>query len=82
MNYSVCIDALYQRRNVLEGIRETKEAGIGAIELWSWWDKDLGRIASERERPARHIYIWYLCPFLRQPHLSLPDTDSFPLMGR
>ena len=50
MNYSVCIDALYQGRNVLEGIRETKEAGIGAFEFWSWWDKDLGRIAAERER--------------------------------
>ena len=59
MNYSVCIDALYQRRNVLEGIRETKEAGIGAIELWSWWDKDLGRIASERER--LHLEVAAIC---------------------
>ena len=59
MNYSVCINALYQRRNVLEGIRETKEAGIGAIELWSWWDKDLGRIASERER--LHLEVAAIC---------------------
>lgn len=50
MNYSVCIDALYQGKNVLEGIRETREAGIGAFEFWSWWDKDLDRIASEKER--------------------------------
>lgn len=59
MNYSVCIDALYQGKNVLEGIRETKEAGIGAIEFWSWWDKDLGRIASERER--LHLEVAAVC---------------------
>ena len=59
MNYSVCIDALYQGRNVLEGIQETKEAGIGAIEFWSWWDKDLGRIASERER--LHLEVAAVC---------------------
>ena len=59
MNYSVCIDALYQGKNVLEGIRETKEAGIGAIEFWSWWDKDLGRIASERER--LHLEVAAIC---------------------
>ena len=50
MNYSVCIDALYLGKDFLEGMRETKEAGIGAFEFWSWWDKDLDAIAAEQER--------------------------------
>lgn len=50
MNYSVCIDALYSGRDFLEGMREVKEAGIGAFEFWSWWDKDLEAIAAEKSR--------------------------------
>lgn len=59
MKYSVCIDALYQGRDVLEGIRETKEAGIGAVEFWSWWDKDIERIAAEKER--LHLEVAAIC---------------------
>lgn len=50
MNYSVCIDALYQGRAFVEGMREIKEAGIDAFEFWSWWDKDLAAIAAEKDR--------------------------------
>lgn len=50
MKYSVCIDALYGGKDFLEGMRETGEAGIGAIEFWSWWDKDIKRIAVEKEK--------------------------------
>lgn len=50
MKYSVCIDALYRGRDFLEGMRETREAGIQAIEFWSWWDKDIKRIALEKEK--------------------------------
>lgn len=59
MNYSVCIDALYQGRDFLEGMRETKEAGIGAFEFWSWWDKDMEKIASEKER--LHLEVAAMC---------------------
>lgn len=50
MEYSVCIDALYQGKDFLDGMRETKKAGIGAFEFWSWWDKDIAGIAAEKER--------------------------------
>ena len=50
MKYSVCIDALYHGRDFLEGMREVREAGIGAFEFWSWWDKDVPGIAAEKER--------------------------------
>ncbi len=50
MNYSVCIDALYHGKDFAEGMRETKEAGIKGFEFWSWWDKDVDRMAAEKEK--------------------------------
>lgn len=50
MEYSVCIDALYGGRDFFEGMCETKESGISGIEFWSWWDKDIKKIAAEKER--------------------------------
>ncbi|WP_195542628.1 hydroxypyruvate isomerase family protein [Massiliimalia timonensis] len=50
MNYSVCIDALYHGKDFVEGMRETKEAGLDAFEFWSWWDKDLDQIVEEKEK--------------------------------
>lgn len=50
MKYSVCIDALYGGKDFLQGMRETKESGIQGMEFWSWWDKDIARIAAEKEK--------------------------------
>lgn len=50
MNYSICIDALYNGRDFLEGMREIKEAGFEAFEFWSWWDKNIDEIATEKEK--------------------------------
>jgi hypothetical protein len=41
-------DALYHRRDFLEGMREAREAGIGAFEFWSWWLLPGMRSASRR----------------------------------
>ena len=50
MNYSVCIDALYHGKDFVEGMRETKEAGLDAFEFWSWWDKEIDQIVEEKEK--------------------------------
>lgn len=49
MNYSVCIDALYQGKDFLESMREVKDIGFTAFEFWSWWDKDIAAIAKLQE---------------------------------
>lgn len=49
MNYSVCIDALFGGTDFLEGMRQIKEVGINAFEFWSWWDKDIERIAAKKD---------------------------------
>jgi hydroxypyruvate isomerase len=44
MKLSVCIDAVFYRRDFMESMKDVKEVGINAFEFWSWWDKDLEKI--------------------------------------
>lgn len=44
MRLSVCISALYPRTPAAEGIRLAAAQGAENVEIWSWWDQDLGAI--------------------------------------
>lgn len=44
MKFSVCIDALYRGVPSANSIRAVHEAGVSAIEFWSWSDKDIDAI--------------------------------------
>lgn len=55
MKYSVCLDAVYEGRDVLESIRCAKKSGIAAVEFWGWWDKDYRAIAAETQRQNLEI---------------------------
>jgi hydroxypyruvate isomerase len=44
MRFSVCIDAVFQGKNFLEGMKTVKETGYQAYEFWLWWDKDIKAI--------------------------------------
>lgn len=46
MNYSVCIDSVFQGMDTLEAIRSCHALGYDKIEFWSWWDKDLDAMAA------------------------------------
>ncbi len=39
--FSVCIDAVFQNRNIAETFHSLNSIGINSVEFWSWWDKDL-----------------------------------------
>ena len=45
MKYSVCLDAVYAGGDVADSMRRVHEAGYGAVEFWSWWDKDCKAVA-------------------------------------
>lgn len=47
---SVCIDAVLAEVEPSEAISMVAEAGIGAFEFWSWWDKDLESLVQARDR--------------------------------
>lgn len=55
MKISVCVDALFNGKDFIESMGAIKNAGINAIEFWSWWDKDLGKIKKAREELGMEI---------------------------
>jgi len=49
MDFSICIDALYNNKDFYEGMKEAKSLGYKAIEFWSWWDKDINKLVKAKE---------------------------------
>lgn len=49
MKLSVCIDALFMKKDFIESMKSVKESGIDTFEFWTWWDKDLGKIKNAME---------------------------------
>ncbi len=41
MRFSVCLDALYKGKDILDSIRAVKASGLTAIEFWGWENKDM-----------------------------------------
>jgi hydroxypyruvate isomerase len=41
LNPSVCIDAVFEGKPIIEACQAVRSACIPAIEFWGWWDKDL-----------------------------------------
>lgn len=46
MKYSVCIDSVFQGIDFIEALKICHGLKMDGIEFWSWWDKDLDRIAA------------------------------------
>ena len=55
MNFSICVDALYNKKDFYEGMKEVKELGYKAIEFWSWWDKDIPKLIKTKEELGLEI---------------------------
>ncbi|MDF1815589.1 MAG: TIM barrel protein [Verrucomicrobiales bacterium] len=52
---SVCIDSVFENVPVVEAIASVASSGIGAIEFWSWWDKDLNALTTATEKHGLEI---------------------------
>lgn len=68
MKLSVCIDALFNGRDVVESMRAVKATGIDNVEFWFWWDRDLTAIKKAQEE--LHMNIIAFCT----PFISLTDA--------
>lgn len=44
MNLSICVDAVFAGQDMETAVRTVKREGFGAIEFWSWKDKDLEQL--------------------------------------
>jgi hydroxypyruvate isomerase len=67
---SVCIDAVFGKLPPAEAVQRVAQAGIGAIEFWGWWDKDLDAIAAARDSAGLQISAF--CTRF----ISLVDTST------
>ncbi|MBP3964705.1 hydroxypyruvate isomerase family protein [Paenibacillus lignilyticus] len=45
MKLSVCLDALYHGKDFFASLEEVRGIGYDTVEFWSWWDKDVERLA-------------------------------------
>ncbi|HEY5563076.1 MAG TPA: TIM barrel protein [Clostridiaceae bacterium] len=55
MDFSICIDALYNKKDFYEAMSEVKGLGYKAIEFWSWWDKDLEKLVKTKDELGLEI---------------------------
>lgn len=67
---SVCIDAVFEGKSFEEACRSVRQAGIPAIEFWSWWDKDLEGLLSEVQK--NHLSVSACCT----KFISLVDPST------
>lgn len=73
---SVCIDAVFEGKSVEEAISTVAECGIGAIEFWGWWDRDLDGIISAQKKHGLEIsacctkFISLVDPALRNDYIE------------
>lgn len=50
MNFSVCVDAVFNGKDFYESVEKLAQNGFRNIEFWTWWDKDLDRLAALKEK--------------------------------
>jgi hydroxypyruvate isomerase len=55
MKFSVCIDAVYNKRDFIESMKSVKNTGINAFEFWAWWNKDLDAIKKAKEETGLEL---------------------------
>ena len=55
MKFSICLDAVFNEKNFIDGMKEIKTLGINDFEFWSWWDKDLDGILKVTEELNMNI---------------------------
>lgn len=55
MKFSVCIDAVFGKKDCVESIKTVKSLGFEAFEFWAWWNRDLERIRGAKEREGLEV---------------------------
>ncbi len=59
MKFSICTDSVLRHMNTADAIKTAGELGYGAVEFWSWWDKDIPAI--NRSRLDNKVDISAIC---------------------
>lgn len=55
MNISICIDALFMKKDFIRGMETVKKAGFNNFEFWNWQNKNIPTILDAKERLGMNI---------------------------
>lgn len=49
MKYSICVDAVFEGKDLGESLACIKQLGFRGFEFWSWWDKDIPALCEMKD---------------------------------
>jgi len=49
MKYSICVDAVFEGKDLGESLTCIKQLGFEGFEFWGWWDKDLPALVEKKD---------------------------------
>ena len=58
MNFSVCVDAVFNGNDFIEAMKMIKHAEIDTIEFWSWGNKDIKEIRAAKESLGMQVFAF------------------------
>ena len=77
MNFSVCIDSVFQGMDSVSAMEHVKAAGFGAFEFWMWQNRDIDAMAAK----ARELGLSCVCLCTRFFDLANPGNRETFLSG-
>ena len=49
IKYSICVDAVFQGRDIGESLEVISRLGFQGFEFWTWWDKDIPALVDRKD---------------------------------
>jgi len=55
MDFSICIDAVFQGRDFCASLATVRELGYSNFEFWGWWNKDIAAIRKAKDELEMNV---------------------------
>ncbi|MCF7974001.1 MAG: TIM barrel protein [Phycisphaerae bacterium] len=52
MKYSICVDAVFEGKDMGQSLEVIKQLGFEGFEFWTWWDKDIPALIDKKQSLA------------------------------
>jgi hydroxypyruvate isomerase len=49
MQYSICVDAVFEGKDIGQSLACIKQLGFQGFEFWGWWDKDIPALVQQKD---------------------------------
>jgi hydroxypyruvate isomerase len=77
MNFSICIDSIFEGVDSLEALDRVKAAGFSAFEFWRWQKRDLNALAKK----AKALELSCVCFCTKSFNLTDPEKRGIFIEG-